>query len=167
MSRYSGERVRRRIRRVVPVANPAPGAEWSVTVPAGAVWWPLAVRSVLTTSATVGTREPALVIAETRDVITIPVPSGIEASAIGIYEWVVDVSVPGPSTTQVAPLPRIGLPAGWSVRSVTLGLDVADQWSDITLLVTEQMVAAGPVEVAEMAELIVAVAGNADSEVAR
>ena len=46
--------------RVITVGNPAAGADFSQVVPAGAQWIVRAVRSVLTTSAAVATRQASL-----------------------------------------------------------------------------------------------------------
>lgn len=128
--------------REVLVANPAAGAEWSATVPAGAWWELLGVEYTLTTSAVVANRQSVL---RTRDADSRTVlraeQSATQAASLAVAYTAtpglgaVVASTAGNSAPLATP-PQI-LPAAWTVGTLTGNLDAGDAYSNITLQVRE------------------------------
>lgn len=125
----------------VRVDNPAAGADWRHTCPGQGVQRIVALRAVLATSVAVANRLPSLVISDgTDDFATIPAGAAIAASLSGVVS-----TLPGAPSVGAAggplllPSPTDGfvLLPGWSIRSSTALIDVADQWGSICLWVVE------------------------------
>ena len=96
------------VSRSVTVVNPAAGADFSVTVPAGASWLLNSVAATFATSATVGTRTPVLLITDATGhaVFSGATAFGQAASLTWSYSWTVaPVTPPAGGTTNVGPLP--------------------------------------------------------------
>ena len=125
-------------------SNPAANAEISETVPAGKTWVLLSV-SVLLVQGITQTPQPILVIDDGTDVVFESFGSSA-AQAVSTtcrYTW-----GPGlPFTGQVgvttgvhstAPLPEdMVLPAGWRIRTVTLGIGANSDYGAPSLYVVE------------------------------
>lgn len=160
--RVSGETVWRRSRRVVSVAAPAAGSDWSVRVPGGHVWILEAIGARLTTVTTTMSRVPVLTIGDgTGDVLEV-VPAGTaERDETRRFAWLPDQAGLTGLGGVVSPLPRLVLGPGWSVRVVTLGLQAGDAWSQIRLAVLDLTVAAGPIELGNVPDLRVEVVVSA------
>lgn len=125
----------------VRVDNPAAGADWRYTCPGQGIQRVVAMRAVLTTSAAVANRAVALVLSDgTDDFATIPSGAAIAASQTGVVS-----SIPGAPTVGAAngplllsaPTDGFLLLPGWSLRTATALIDVADQWSAVRLWVVE------------------------------
>jgi hypothetical protein len=132
--RISGEAPWRRSRIVQGVASPAAGADWSTTVPAGHLWQPFSVTAQLVTSAVVANRQAVLVLGDGTNIYAyLTAPAVQAASATVIYTWAnVDTFV-ALGSRQVAALPDVSIPPGWTIGVVTSALDVGDAWTAIRL----------------------------------
>lgn len=123
------------------VAAPAAGADWTYSCPGQGLQRIVALRALFTASAAVANRLPSLVLSDgTDDYAASTVGTAITAGlASPVTTW------PGASSFGPAAGP-LGIPAptdgwlllpGWSIRTVTAAIDVADQWSAIFLWVVE------------------------------
>ena len=125
---------------VQTVANPAAGADWSITVPTGAKWRLQSWSATLTTSATVANRAVRNIVSSGGATLfsgspnqTIPASqiaqvtafNGITAPAANL----VDVNVANPGVLYVR--------AGDVIGPSTLNIAAADQWSGIRVTVEE------------------------------
>lgn len=127
--------------RIVTVASPAAGADWSVNVPGGMVWQVQAIAATLVTSVVVANRFAALLVG---DGTTTPIRLGgapaIVASLTTRFCWLRDyghsITASNPSGITIA-WPVIPILGGWTISSSTLAIDVGDQWSAISLFVFE------------------------------
>jgi hypothetical protein len=122
----------------VAVGNPAAGADWTYTVPAGLRQRFIGAVAQLTASAAVANRTVILVLDDGTNTLasaTSPVPQ--TASQAIVYEagnWPYSQSVAGVSTYLTFP-PGIVLMGGSRVRVSTVNLQAADQWSVIRVYV--------------------------------
>lgn len=128
----------------ISVANPAAGADWNTTVPIPARWRIRSVFATLATSAVVATRIPRLSVAGGLGGSHIFPPTATQAAGLTVNytgaalgaatadaansQWLL------PPDLQVNSFPV----ANFAVIAVTTaGLQAADQWSGITLLIEE------------------------------
>jgi hypothetical protein len=129
------------ITRSVTITTPAAGANWSITVPAGASWTLTSVRATLATSATVANRIPDLQIKDASGNIVMDALAGVAQTATLTDTW--SWSSGGVTSTVLGASNSVALPwsfrlnPGWVVQQVTAGLQAADQWSAIALSVME------------------------------
>lgn len=130
-----------RNRIVVPVPSPAAGADWSVAVPGGVLWDVLTAKARLVTAVAAGNRVAAL---EVTDGTTLLFGIGgvtNQAASLTIdYSWLQEYATNGinPTGGHVPNwLPEFPLHAGYVLRSATQGIQAADQWSAVVLLVDE------------------------------
>lgn len=137
----AGIRGREVIPRVIPIANPAVGLEFSITVQPSTVWIVESIIATLVTSAVAGSRAPTLSLTDgTTEFARI---SGIDvapASQTWVYSWLKNYGVGlrfSGTTTPVQPFPDIPLVGGWRINSITTAKDAGDQWSNIALYVLE------------------------------
>jgi hypothetical protein len=127
--------------RSVAGTSPGVGTEISETVPTGARWELLAFRAILATSAVVATRQPMLVVDDgATELAYCPVNSSTGASTANRYGWWRGT----PNATGVinnriaAGIPHdFRLMAGARIKTLTLAIDVGDQWSGVQYLVRE------------------------------
>lgn len=121
----------------ISVANPVAGADFSLTVPAGMVVAVRALRAVYTASATVGNRFPTLQWLGTGALIGWQVPpiAAVTAGQVVTFSW-----GPGLQLANVNGFETIGIPmevrcsaSRGTIRSITPGIDGADQWSAIVV----------------------------------
>jgi hypothetical protein len=135
------ELLRQRLVREVPVPNPAAGADFVATVPAGKTWELLSAFGLLTTSAAVANRDvrPRLTDPSQAVVWELPFLFDQVASSASRYGWIAGVgfAVQFGASVVGLPSPPAVLPENFSFRVSTLGLDVADQWSGVVLMVRE------------------------------
>jgi hypothetical protein len=126
---------------VLPVPAPAPGADFTITIPGGADWDIATVCARLVTSAAVSNRTPRLrmrdgdnnVIFTTSGFTNIGAANSIRlsfAAGLGSANTGIDIHVPLPSP------PFIGK-SGWNLQMLTNGIDVGDQWDQIFVTVRE------------------------------
>jgi hypothetical protein len=154
----SGQTPWRRVRRVESGADPAAGAEWSVTVEAGKVWELLSVFASLVTDATVATRAVRLQLGDGGVTYLDLVAADTQvASLTRRYAWLPTGAAYASASGIVSPLPRLILEPGWTLASVTDNLAAGDNWSAPRLLVVETTVRGGPVSLGELPELYVEV----------
>ena len=129
------------VRRVVQVPSPAPGADWSITVPGGVQWNILALTSTLTTSATVANRLPGLTVA-IDGVTTWHVQSNanlVASSSVTVNSFS-GIQYPfygGAGTYMLETLPPGPYPAATEIGSSTTAISAADQWSGVALYIEE------------------------------
>lgn len=126
--------------RSIALANPAAGADWTETVPAGVTWILRAVTATLTTSGTVATREINLVVQDATPHVLFESPGGnTEAATLAdVFSWFNGSSTTFEGAVVNGGLPaEFRLPAGWIVKTSTANIEAADQWSAITLTVEE------------------------------
>jgi len=118
------------------VANPAAGAEWTFTVPAGTKYYLKSLNYTLVTSATVATRISQILIDDgTRTLYKSEVNQTQAASLTTVYSGASGIL----DTTATVQSAHVSLPtdmalaAAWRVRTSTTAIQVADQYSAITL----------------------------------
>ena len=117
------------------VSNPAAGADWTFTVPAGQTLALESVTALLTTSVTVANRVPTLVVKDNlgRIVAEVVSPNAQAASLADEWVWAPGVvAAAGPPIVTPIP-PGLELAGGWTIGTVTAGLQVGDQWSAIVI----------------------------------
>lgn len=122
-------------------SNPGAGADFSLSVPVGARWRIIAFRGTLTTAVAVANRDVSLTYNNGATVLA-ESPSGLvlAASSANTYCYFDGATL---NTTAfngrtVAPLPsNCFLQRGFSIQTATTGIQAADQWSGITLIVQE------------------------------
>ncbi len=156
---FSNEAPWRRSRIVVPVANPAAGADWSFTVPAGHVYRLVSVFAQLVTSAVVANRQALLTVTDgTGTFLRLPAAAVQAASGTVTYSWmaggVAYLSLPA---SQAAFLPDLNLMPAWGLASSTALIDVGDQWSGIRLHVIDTTVKDAGVDIDAIPDVIVEV----------
>jgi hypothetical protein len=125
------------VQRVVPIASPAAGADWSVTVPGESTWALASVSATLVTSAVAGARAPIFTVTDGSSVLWRVAPGTTQATALTVtYSWLPEMGAPDTTITggqlQVA-LPPTYLQPGNVFRVATALLDVGDQWSAIVV----------------------------------
>jgi uncharacterized Ntn-hydrolase superfamily protein len=135
--------------KVVTVANPAAGADFTATVPAGEFWIVLAVAALLTSDATVQNRTVKLIIDNGTDTLFQGGNSGTgqQASVAGQYSFapnlIMELAQVIGGLVRFFPIPGgtvpIVLSPGYRVRSATGSLAAGDQWSNIRLVVLAEV----------------------------
>lgn len=126
-------------RKTVLVSNPAAGADWSVTVPAGEFWHIQSLTATLATSAVVGNRAPRLEISDGVNRIDEIQPSTVQAASIAAQRWGMSPGGATPANSNGANVGGWGGPQpfllspGYILSTSTVNLDVGDQWSQIAL----------------------------------
>jgi hypothetical protein len=127
--------------RSVTVANPAAGADWSVTVPVGVQWVLQRVRAVLTTAAAGGNRTPDLQILDAAGNMVLEAPGGANQGGGNTESWTWSTGATTTATagaSNMVNLPtNIRLLPNWVVKVVTANLAAGDQWSSIVLSIVE------------------------------
>jgi hypothetical protein len=156
----SGERPWRRSRLVELSSDPAAGAAPSLAVPAGEVWEVVSVYAQLVTDATVANRLARLQLGDgTATYLDLAAPAVQAASLTHRYAWVQHGSAYAVGLAQVATIPRLVLAAGWTVAIATDNLAAGDNWTALRLLVVKTIVKGGAIDLADLPDLIVEVAG--------
>lgn len=126
--------------RSVNNAQPGAGADWTITVPVGARWRPIALLASLATSATVATRQAQILLDDGANVFAqMSGNDGQAASLTFAYTLASSNGVGAMAPTDaLIPLPDwTVLLAGYRIRSSTLSIQAADQWTAQQLLVEE------------------------------
>lgn len=121
-------------------ADPAANAETSITVPGGRAWVIVSYLATLVADANAANRFPSLVITDgVRRVMRIASGTATTANQTIEHCW----AVVGQSRSQTAGALLEMLPAdllllpGWTIGSLTQGLQATDNWGAPTVLVTE------------------------------
>lgn len=113
-------------------ADPAAGAEASVTVPAGETWELESVRVTLVASAVVANRRVRLVIDDGVNILA-EIVAGLDQTATQTitYSYTADgyETVATRSGILQQGIPRMLLGAGYRIRTITAAIDVGDNYS--------------------------------------
>lgn len=136
----AGITLREVIPRVIPVAAPATGAEFTIPVQSGSLWYVESVRYQLVTSAVAGNRAPNLLLDDGSSVFGTVGASVLQAASLTqvyslfrTYGQSNNVSALGESSS----FPSIPLFGGFRIRSSTASIDAGDQYSAIVIYVLE------------------------------
>lgn len=111
--------------------DPAAGAEWSQTVPVGESWQINSIRFSLTTSAVVANRIPSITFDNGVTVFARYASAASQAASL-TTSYTASVDTPSTAllgTEVVIAIPRIIIPSGYRIRSVTTAIDVADDYT--------------------------------------
>ena len=126
--------------RVISVSDPAAGAEWTHTVPAGVRWRFNSLHCRFVTSGTAATRRSHVEITDGTDRLMIAPPGRTQAASL-THSYVAPHNfVTVDATTGVNPYGIVFgliLLAGWDIFSVTTNIQAGDQYSLIRLVVEE------------------------------
>mgnify|MGYP001571786480 CR=1 FL=1 len=126
--------------RSVAGADPAAGAEWSITVPVDARWRLISVTATLVTDATVAGRLPLIIVDDgANNLLVVAAQATLPASSTGIYSMGAGQGLAGAiATVQALPAPEdLYLSAGFRVRSSTSLIQAGDNWTAPRALVEE------------------------------
>lgn len=127
--------------RVIPVTQPAAGAEFTLQAPGSAHWRVLSVRFRLTTDATVAGREVALLADDGTNVFWQTAVDGGQAASLGTDYGTNDSANNYGGANVFRPLnfPAMGLwlESGNRLRSSTLNIQAGDQYSAVVAQVQE------------------------------
>lgn len=121
----------------VIVAQPAAGADWTVTVPAGEIWTWQAWRGQLTTDANVAVRSINYVVEKPvtfEDLMLFTASVGHNAATTVVYQGTTGIGeLPGVRNggLQVMFPEALVMEAGVRIRSITQNIQAGDQWSAI------------------------------------
>jgi hypothetical protein len=127
--------------RVLPVAQPAAGADFSFAVPGESSWGLVAVSATLVTSAAVANRVPVLRFTDGSNVyFRKPALAAITATLTTQVSWVPELgsdqtALSGGALT--VPLPTVYLAPGNVIACSTTAIDVGDQWSNVVVTAVE------------------------------
>jgi len=134
---------------LVTQANPAAGADFTVTVPAGKFWRVLSVSAQLVTDATVAARGPKLALDDGTTIFYECVNSGTGQAASSTCQYSfapgcsMETASPASGVFKNFPIPECILMAGYRLRMITGAIQVGDQWSAIRVLVDEEVMEFG------------------------
>lgn len=127
--------------RSITGSNPAAGAEFTETVPAGARWEVLVFHAQFNASAAVATRHPELTITDgTNELERVPSAAGITANGIARIAVTPTNGMQTSSAGANYVVPSFSpflLTAGCQIKSTTLNIQAADQWASLQYLVRE------------------------------
>lgn len=131
--------------RVITVASPSAGTDWTVTVQSGqgsgnVVWVPVIVQGTFAASATVANRNFTIAATISGTALRIGLDDAQQgASNTWLHSWSrggTASSLSGASGV-ASSLAMLPVPGGSSIGAVTNGLQAGDQWSAIALYVLE------------------------------
>lgn len=134
----AGWRFRAPSPQVVPVQQPAAGAQWTWSAERGHLMRLTTVHARLTTNATAGTRRPRLRVRDPngRTLLTVPAPTVISTTATATYEWLVGSGhAYNGGGHMVMPLVDTIFPPNCTVDVATIGMAAGDAWTVVTLMV--------------------------------
>lgn len=135
------EIVRYGLIRTIAIPRPVAGAEWSVTVPAGATWRLITAEYRFVTSAVAGTRASRLAVTDQDGNLVAIMPPALTQAATITVNYIFDTSYG--ATTQIAaansgaPVTDQPLKSGYTLGSSTANFDAGDQYSIIFVTVEE------------------------------
>ena len=133
--------------KVITGADPAAGAEFTVTVPTNRMWKLLSVRCLFVAAAGGGTRKPHLVLNDgSNDFADYPPTDGADASQ-SLFFMFAPLGAASPSNSDndlMVNIPgNLSLPEGFVIKSLTEGFAGGDNWATPFLFVEEYMQARG------------------------
>jgi len=125
--------------KIMTVATPAAGAEWTITVPAGKIWEILRTNYVLTTDATIQNRNSGIEIFDGTNTMRITrAPENHTAATAITYLLGRGIDNSGIiNAIQTIHAAQIFLFAGWTYRSKSTLLQTTDAYSTIKIYVRE------------------------------
>lgn len=127
--------------RTVTVADPAAGADWSITPDNGRAWEVLSVFGLFVASSNAADRTPTLFsFIGGVPLWGLPVQTSIVADASQPVGWLARYAplyAPAATAPQVNGLPETFLLPGYALTMVTAGIDASDQWSHVVAQVLE------------------------------
>lgn len=137
----AGIRGREVIPRVIPVADPAIGSDWSLNVPGGVLWYVESIKARITTSATVASRRVAIVVTDgSLEVFRVGEAANLTAGVTANYNWLRNVATQGAASFTNGVLrtfPSVPILGGWSIGTSTENMDPNDHYNLIVLYVLE------------------------------
>lgn len=155
-SSVSGESAWRRSRIALPVASPAVGADWTLTVPAGHLYRLLAVYATLVTAAVAATRVARLAFTDgVRTILDVPPFSTQITTLTRRYTWLPVGQAYATGLGILSPIPEIDLQAGWTVGTITDAIDPGDQWSGVVLHLLDTTARRGRLDLNARPDLLV------------
>lgn len=125
--------------KTITVANPAAGAEWSITVTATKIWEVLSISCQLITDATVATRRIVISFNDgTNEIFKVGSQGTQTASLTNFHSFAENINSSATHGAAVSTtMPKIVLPAGYKIETKSLSLQAGDQYALITLYVKE------------------------------
>lgn len=129
------------VRRVVNVATPAAGNDWTVIVPAGVQWSVRAGAAIFQASAQAATRLPGSRLTIDGVIVWQMYQSaGIDAGGFNLFSYTTATSptqVGGLGDGVIIPFPDVWIPEGSLVQSFTNSLQSGDTYGNVALLIEE------------------------------
>ena len=123
--------------RIIPVAAPAAGSDFTIPVPAGVVWWVESIVATMTTGAGVANRDCDLIGTDgTTTFLRIAAPALQVASQVVRYTWVrgdPGGAPPAPPASWQVGFPSVPILGATILQTSTAGIQAADQWSSIAV----------------------------------
>jgi hypothetical protein len=127
--------------RIIRATQPAAGADWTQTVPGQSTWALVSVCAQLVTSSAVANRVPVLKVTDgTNTIAQIPEPVSLTASLTTTVTWMADGATTSTAITGASVIvntPKLILPPGFVLSSVTSLIDTGDQWQNVNVTVVE------------------------------
>lgn len=121
-------------------ANPAAGADWTYTVPAGVQQTLISVRAVLTTGAAAPTAPVILrITSPTGQIIADAAALATQGASVAVtYVWMAGAQSTSSANFQQMSLPTgLRLMPGTIIQTITGGIASPDQWSSISISYTQ------------------------------
>jgi len=115
-------------------ANPAPGADWTFTIPTANRLLVQSISAQLVTSVAVANRQPHFQEADAAGHVLWDVAaSAVQAASITVrYSLAGGVTGAVNDNSAIVPIPQVAqLLQGWTIKSVTTAIQAADQWQNI------------------------------------
>jgi hypothetical protein len=129
--------------KVYTVSNPSAGADWTYTIPSNARFKVISVKAVLTTSSSVADRRASLVFDDGTNISWYSLSNQLQAaSATNVYQvspGMVNSTLTTAAGTvyQSLSMAPVQLSEDFRIRSSTINIQAADQWSAIVVTVEE------------------------------
>lgn len=127
--------------RLVSIATPPAGSDWTVTIPGGACWLVYSILGKLVCSATVANREGAITISDGTTIWgRVPAAGNVTASQTAFIQWwrgYGDHQLTSQVAANVAPFPAVPLLGGTVLAGSTVNIQATDAWSGLVACVTE------------------------------
>lgn len=126
----------RALANVVTVGNPAPAADYAITVPAGVNWLLRSIHYQLVTSAAVANRFSVLLLQDNLGNTFAQIPGGpAQAASLTFqYTFANGLQVSSQNNVQTTGLPtEARLPGGFQIKTLTAAIQAADQYSGMAL----------------------------------
>ena len=157
--RLSGVRPWRRTIQAVPVAAPAAGADWSITVPGAELWRVLAIYGELTSDANVANRDVQLVVTlNGATIMNLPYNSHQTAGSTNTYTWAPYVDSRSPNTRHITALPELRLLPGATIAAATGSIQAGDQWANVVIYAEVTTAKRGDIDLDVIPSIVVDVA---------